>query len=150
MSVQKQIRISPEVQYQQEYESWRQHDRFIWQMPSIIITVAIAAIVTAWAVEMPWQVRECIILASFILTSAMFLTLNKHRYFIDLEQLTLLNMEAKYAELCIQRLTDPKDKVYKARQITKDEFWAPQVPQNKLQGYSAHRIFKDAIYWYFS
>jgi hypothetical protein len=141
------VEIPVEVQYQQAYESWRQHDRFIWQMPSVVMGIAIAATTAAWAIEtMPWMIRELIIAGSLILTIVMFFTLIKHRFFIDAAQLTLLSMERAYAKYCVQRLTDIEDDVYKKRSLGVNDFWSFKEPK-EFQKRSAHRTFKFGIYF---
>ncbi len=129
--------ISPKVQYRETYESRRQHDRFIWQTPAIIIGVDGALIATTFAFVQLWVVREFIIAFALILTAALIHALIKHRYFMDLEEKTLLALEDKWANKRIQRLTTPdKEK----------EYWATEEEPNRLQKQSAHLIFRRAMY----
>jgi hypothetical protein len=130
-------RISPETQYNQEYESWRQHDRFIWQIPTIVATVDVAAVGASFALNIPWWAREIIFFVNIIFTSTLTFALIKHRYFIDIEQDTLSALEVEYADKCIQRMTNP---------IDDRQYWAKKSDATQLQKFSAHRIFKWGMY----
>jgi hypothetical protein len=75
-----QPRISPETQYNQEYESWRQHDRFIWQTPTIVAAVGVTAIVASYALNIPWWAREIIFIVDIIFTVVLTFALIKLRW----------------------------------------------------------------------
>lgn len=130
-------RISPEAQYREEYEAWRQHDRFIWQTPSIVVVVDGVIIATSFAFQVPWWAREVIIGFALILTLVLTFALFKHRYFIDLEQETLLELERTHAEKCIQRMTEPEKGT---------EYWHKEEKPAWLQKQSAHRLFRWGMY----
>jgi hypothetical protein len=131
------LKISPETQYKEVYENRRQHDRFIWQTPSIIVALDAAAVVASWAVEgIPWWAREFIIAFALILTAVLTFALIKHRYFIDLEQKTLLALEKEHAQKCIQRMTKPKSGL---------DYWAKSDKPHWLQNISAHWVFVWAM-----
>lgn len=130
-------RISPEAQYREEYESWRQHDRFIWQMPSIIVAVDGILVASSFAFQIPWWAREFILGFALILTVVLTFTLLKHRYFIDLSQNTLLKLEQRHAEKCIQRMTEPEKSI---------EYWYKEENPTWLQKKSAHRLFRWGMY----
>ncbi len=131
-------RISPETQYKEEYENWRQHDRFIWQTPSIIIALDAAAVVASWAAkEIPWWAWEFIIAFGFIFTVVLTFALIKHRYFIDLQQETLLALEKEHAQKCIQRMSEPREHT---------AYWAKKHDPTPLEKFSAHRLLKYGMY----
>ena len=102
--------------YRQCYESYRQHDRFIWQIPSVIgIITSVIAIVFKFVGESSTsEVREVEIIKmallwfGFVISLALSIALVKHRYFSEIEQGTLCILENKLAGKVIQRLTDPK------------------------------------------
>ena len=132
-----QPRISLEAQYREVYESRRQHDRFIWQTPAIVVVVDGALMVTTFAFVHYWLIREFIIAFALIMTAVLTFALIKHRYFIDLEEDTLQALEDECADKRIQRMTEPtKGKVY----------WAKAETPNWLQKKSAHRVFRWGMY----
>jgi hypothetical protein len=134
-------KISPETQYKEVYESRRQHDRFIWQTPSIIVALDAAAVVASWAVKgIDWWAREFIIAFALILTAVLTFALIKHRYFIELEEKTLLALEKEHAQKYIQRMTKPKRGL---------DYWAKSGKKHDpttFQKFSAHRLFKWGMY----
>lgn len=131
------MQITPEDQYRETYESWRQHDRFIWQTPSIIVVVAGALIGASFALEIPWWAREFIIGFALILSIVLTFALIKHRYFIDLEQATLTHLEKEYAIKRIQRMSSPSG--------NKEEYYESKKA-NWFLNLSAHRVFKWGMY----
>ena len=48
------VQISAETQYREAYEAFRQHDRFIWQTPAVVVSVDGALLVSAFAVITTW------------------------------------------------------------------------------------------------
>lgn len=131
------MRITPEDQYRESYECWRQHDRLIWQTPSIIVVVAGALVGASFALEVPWWAREFIIGFALILSLVLTFALIKHRYFIDLEQATLTSLEKKYAIKRLQRMSKPSGNKREYHEV-KDATW--------FENLSAHRIFKWGMY----
>lgn len=125
-------RISPETQYQEAYESLRQHDRLIWQTPAIAVVVDGGLIVSTFALVSIWWVRELIIGCGLILTAILTYALIKHRHFVVIEQKALAALEERHAEKCIQRVSVPKSKI---------SYWGDASNPNWLQRQSAHIFF---------
>jgi hypothetical protein len=131
------MEIKPEAQYREVYESWRQHDRLIWQTPSIIVVVAGALVGASFALGIPWWAREFIIGFAFILSSVLTFALIKHRYFIDIEQANLLYLEKNYAIKSIQRMSRPLGR-------RRDNYVIRKA--NWFENISAHQIYRLGMY----
>lgn len=98
--------ISPEAQYQQAYESMRQHDRFIWQTPALVVVIDGTLIVSTFALVPIWWVREIVLACALVLTVVLTFALTKHRYFSGIEEEALTALEG-HAEKHIQRWSTP-------------------------------------------
>jgi len=112
-------------QYRQCYESLRQHDRFIWQIPSLIILVcgALAVAAFAYVLEKCPRAAGAILLMAALISFALSLAILKHRYFAKVEQGTLTQIEGKYGKL-IQRMTNPYEQLKKSRHDENlEHFW---------------------------
>ncbi|MBF8266395.1 MAG: hypothetical protein HW384_2259 [Dehalococcoidia bacterium] len=120
-----------EPQYRECYESFRQHDRFIWQTASVGVVINGALLVSTFALVNSWLVREFILAVSLIYTLVLTFALYKHRYFSEIEQQSLTRMEAAYGTPNIQRNSFPGNNV---------EYWFSKQP-NRLQSKSAHVLF---------
>ena len=87
-------------QYRQCYETWRQHTRFIWQIPSLAITICSALIVVAFYYFPPHLgrlynavVRLILFAIGTTFTLALCVAVLKHRYFSAVEEVTLTEIE---------------------------------------------------------
>jgi len=136
--------ITPERQYSETYERFRQHDRFIWQIPSIVVVVNGVTVATAYSLDIPWWVREFIFFFVVVLTAVLILALVKHRFFVELEERTLLALEARYAERFVQRMTEPRLDGIEPTEAKKG-FWAENRNPSRLERQSAHRFFASAM-----
>ena len=100
-------------QYRECYESWRQHVRFIWQIPTITVAIAGGLGVTTFAYVQEWFGRGCLFMFGAILTGCLLYAVIKHRYFSFIEQETLCEIE-RVSEIkkLIQRTTRPQKETY--------------------------------------
>ena len=110
------------MQYKECYESWRMHERFIWQMEALAITVSGGLVAFSFAQDMQPRVVECIIIIiAFLLTLSLLFAVIKHRYFCEVEQRTLCRLEQELGMRKIQRITLPQPK--NANMPEGDEYW---------------------------
>ena len=77
------------AQYRECYEYLRQHDRVIWQIPSIVATINGVLIVVAFRYIQDLVVREVLIGVGMVLTIALSHANVKHRYFAIIGQQSL-------------------------------------------------------------
>ena len=123
--------ISPEVQYQQCYEYWRQVLRLIWQIPAVAVVVDGALIVSSFALVEHWLIREFILAIGLVLTFALVFAVFKFRYFSTIGQETLIKMETERATKIIQRTSSPACNM---------NYWYRKEP-NLLEKKSADKVF---------
>ena len=140
-------------QYREVYESYREHNKLVWDMLSIATLVAGALVVGAYLVPE----SEYIARISLLLMSAAFLIVlsfisRKHRYFHSIEQATLCHIEDKLKRLGgkrIQRSTYPLDKrfrVVKKEELKckynylKTDYWYHKLPEAPYDRLSAHKL----------
>ena len=113
------------AQYRECYEYLRQHDRFIWQAPSITVVINGALLASfAYIPENLWWVREIILLIAAITTFSLFIAAKKHRYFSELEQGTLFAIENELQIKHTQRTTFPADNPNSA------QYWYEKTPRD--------------------
>lgn len=101
--------LSPEAQYRECYEYFRQVLRFIWQVPAVAVVVDGALVASAFALGAHWIVRELVLAIAFLLTAALTFAVFKFRYFAIIGQETLTRIEKCHAEKVIQRTSRPKN-----------------------------------------
>ena len=111
-------------QYKQCYESYRLHDRFIWQIPAFIIAICGTLTVGTFAYVFDQPPISAIaaggiLLMGALISFALVIALIKHRYFSGIEQGTLTEIEKKHDKL-IQRVTDPRDQLKQPEQFEND------------------------------
>jgi len=112
------------AQYREAYESMRQHSRLVWQIPPIVATIDGAVLVSAFTfLQTNWVVREVLIVFALVLTVALFHAMNKHRYFDEIEQGTLSQIEDELNVKRIQRLTVPHKDSWARR-----GYWCQKAP----------------------
>jgi len=126
------LQLSPEAQYREVYESLRQHDRFIWHTPAIVVVIDGALIVSTFAWINVWWIREVIIGCSLVLTVILTFALIKHRYFSAIEQHALTSLEGTYAQRYIQRTSTPQND---------RQYWGEATTPTWIQRRSAVRAF---------
>jgi hypothetical protein len=100
--------VSPETQYREASERQRQNDRFIWQIPTIVVTVDGALLVTTFALLDLWILRELLLLISLVITVILTFDVYKNRYFYEISGDTLTEIEKIHAEKHIQRFSNPR------------------------------------------
>lgn len=54
------MRSPDEIDFDQFYEDWRHRDRLTWQIPSVVVVIAGALIISAYATELCWQIRSLV------------------------------------------------------------------------------------------
>ena len=118
-------------QYKECYESFRQHDRSIWQIPAVVVTIAGGLGVAAFGYVTEWFARGCLFAFGAILTGCLLHAVIKHRYFAMVEQETLCEIEKVAGAKLIQRVTVPDEN---------SEYWYQQKTNNLVKKLSGHQI----------
>jgi len=133
--------MSQEIQYTECYNHLRHHDRLIWMLPSV--AYAINAGVLYAAFQLPFNnivyilIREILILIGALLTFALLVAMIKHRYFSEIEQGTLSQIENAANLNRIQRTTFPDQNA---------NYWYTKTPQGCLECCSAHKTLIKIMY----
>jgi len=117
-------------QYRECYESLRQHDRLIWQTPTIAVAIAGGLGVAAFEYVTDPCAQGCLFMFGAILTACLLYAVIKHRYFSGIEQETLCKIEKTMGTKLIMRTTKPQEK---------SDYWHTEKPK-WFQKRSAHKV----------
>ena len=124
------------AQYHECCEYLRYHDRAIWQTPLAASTIGGALAAFNFAYVKDWRAREIILVIAFLLVASLFYALLKHRYFAEVEQGTLAQLERTLDVKLIQRTTSPV--------LGEKAYYFPKKPAKCLR-WSAVTLFKYAM-----
>ena len=88
------------AQYQQCFEHLRQHDAFIWQIPSVLVLLCSGIMVAAYRFlpDEFWLVRAVLLLLGGFMSLALSYSLGRHRYYQEIEIRTLSAIEKALME----------------------------------------------------
>ncbi len=124
--------ITPEDQYKEVAEWRRQADRFVWQIPTVVVTVAGALLVSNFAFVKSWLAREFILGVAAVFTGVLTYALMAHRHWGDVSRKTLAALEQEQATKSVHwGGKAEKDKTY----------WYSEEEAPKWYGPSAYRVF---------
>lgn len=127
-------------QYRECYESWRQHERFIWQIPTIAVAIAggIGVAAFGYVPETEWLGKELLLLFEAILMGCLLYAVIKHRYFSMIEQGTLCEIEKlNESKLILRTIKIPK-------QQKESDYWHTEKPKWFQKG-SAHYVLMGGM-----
>ena len=132
-------------QYKQCYESFRFHDRQIWQIQSLLVLIVSAIIVAAYKYLGDNPIgKVSVLFVGFVLCCSMTVAVFKHSYFSRIEQGTLSCIEKELGLKLVQRafINDHlKELEKKYSSMTKDDFWY-YWPPSRLERLHAHGFMK--------
>ncbi len=98
-------------QYQQANEDLRQIDRFMWQIPSLLVVIVGALVVVVFTFMLqasaPLWVREGVLGIALVLTVVMMFVQRRHRHFGSLMTGALSSIEYRLGVKHIQRTAIP-------------------------------------------
>jgi hypothetical protein len=118
------------TQYEQTYNSLRNHDNLLWQTPSVAAAINSGILLVAFRFITDPFVRSGLIFVGVLLTMSLALALVKHRYFMKIETESLEKIENNVDTKHIQRQTSPEKK---------NDYWISRRPGNAFEALSASR-----------
>ncbi|MBI2917692.1 MAG: hypothetical protein HYY01_06825 [Chloroflexi bacterium] len=119
--------ISVDTQYSELYQHFRLEIGLIWRTLPVTAAIVGAAVVSGFGLVSDWVAREAILLIALGMTVALTLILGKFRYYSELFEHTLTEMETSRAVKVIQKRSNVRDDL----PITR--YWYPKVPQGWQQ-----------------
>jgi hypothetical protein len=123
------------AQYEQCYQSWIAHNNAIWQTPAIAGVISSGLTLGAFTYAKNIVVLEVTLASAWILTFILLIALIKHRYFSNIEQETLCEIEDALKAKRIQRPTEVQKKI---------EYWHTKEP-HCLETLSAYIYLKSGM-----
>lgn len=101
------VAIQPETQYRECFEYLRQHNDLMWRTPSIVVTLDVVTLVSAFAAVDNREARTAVFVVAALLTLGVLYVFAAHRHFSQVFQRSLTAMERAHAAHLIHRSGKP-------------------------------------------